>query len=243
MARRVSASMSRRVCASSSSRDSLASSRLSRSCCSPALRARTTISSACWRASLRRSRYSASSSSASCRVRCAASIDSSIACWRFWSASLMRGKANFQSSSREITQTASAHSIRPPPGWTRKLPPPEPPPLSVAARIVDRVVVIDGLQEERDEARDQAVEEARLGEREAEPLDARDLVAHLRLAGHRLDDLAEDLADADAGADGPEAAAHAERDRLAGVAAGAREVLGLSEGGDDSEVHGVSLVP
>ena len=46
-----------------------------------------------------------------------------------------------------------------------------------------------------------------------------DLVAHLRLARHRLDDLAEDDADADAGADGAEAAADAERDRLAGVGA------------------------
>ena len=44
-----------------------------------------------------------------------------------------------------------------------------------------------------------------------------DLVAHLRLAGDGLDDLAEDDADADAGAHGAEAAADAEGDRLAGV--------------------------
>ena len=47
----------------------------------------------------------------------------------------------------------------------------------------------------------------------------RDLVAHLRLAGDRLDHLAEDVADADAGADRAEAGADAERDRLAGVGA------------------------
>ena len=46
----------------------------------------------------------------------------------------------------------------------------------------------------------------------------RDLVAHLRLAGDRLDHLAEDDADADAGADRAEAAADAEADRLAGLA-------------------------
>ena len=46
-----------------------------------------------------------------------------------------------------------------------------------------------------------------------------DLVAHLGLAGDRLDHLAEDVADADAGADGAEAGADAERDRLAGLAA------------------------
>ena len=76
------------------------------------------------------------------------------------------------------------------------------------------------------QARHEAVEEARLGEREAEPLDAGDLVAHLGLAGDRLDDLAEDDADADAGAHGAEAAAHAEGDRLARV----RAVVG---GGED----------
>ena len=58
IARRVSASMSRRVCSSSSSRWRRAASSDSRSCSSAALRARATISSACWRASCSRSRYS-----------------------------------------------------------------------------------------------------------------------------------------------------------------------------------------
>src|SRR3954447_20974106 len=74
-------------------------------------------------------------------------------------------------------------------------------------------------------------EEARLGEREAEPLDRGDLVAHLRLAGDGLDHLAEDDADADAGADRAEAAAYTESDRLAGV----RAVLG---GGEDETQDG-----
>ena len=66
--RRVSASMSRRAAATSSSRLSLAGRRgLRRRAASAALRARATMSSACSRASLRRSRYSASSSSASSR--------------------------------------------------------------------------------------------------------------------------------------------------------------------------------
>ena len=74
------------------------------------------------------------------------------------------------------------------------------------------------LDDERGEqAGDEAVEEARLGQREAEPLQLGDLVAHLGLAGDRLDRLAEDDADADAGADGAEAAADAEADRLAGL--------------------------
>ena len=75
-----------------------------------------------------------------------------------------------------------------------------------------------GSDDERGEqAGDEAVEEARLGKREAEPLQLRDLVAHLGLAGDRFDRLAEDDADADAGADGAEAAADAEADRLAGL--------------------------
>ena len=80
------------------------------------------------------------------------------------------------------------------------------------------VLSID-LEEERDQAEDERVEHDRLGQREAEPLDARDLFAHLGLAGHRLDHLAEDVADADARADRAEPGADAERDRLAGLAA------------------------
>src|SRR3954453_18362133 len=65
----------------------------------------------------------------------------------------------------------------------------------------------DLLEDVGDQAGDQPVEEARLGEREPEPLNARDLVTHLRLARDRLDHLAEDDPDADTGADGTEAAA------------------------------------
>jgi hypothetical protein len=88
------------------------------------------------------------------------------------------------------------------------------------------VATITGIEEEGDEARHEPVEEARLGEGEAEPLDAGDLVAHLRLARHGLDHLAEDDADADAGAHGAETAAHAEGDRLACISA-------IGRGGED----------
>src|SRR5918994_5135093 len=115
-----------------------------------------------------------------------------------------------------MPNTSSVQIISPTPGVTRKLPP-----LSSAAKMTG-FVSRELLEEEGDQARHQAVEEARLGEREAEPLDRRDLVAHLGLPGDRLDDLAEDDADADAGADGAEAAAHAEGDRPAGVRARVR---------------------
>src|SRR5215213_3362576 len=112
----------------------------------------------------------------------------------------------------------SVQTISPTLGLTRKLPP-----LSSAAKMtVERVI---GLEEEGDQARHEPVEEARLGEREAEPLDAGDLVAHLGLARDRLDHLAEDDADADAGAHRAEAAAHAEGDRLARISA----ILGSGE--------------
>src|SRR5215213_5556023 len=116
----------------------------------------------------------------------------------------------------------SVQTISPTLGLTRKLPP-----LSSAAKMtVERVI---GLEEEGDQARHEPIEEARLGQREAEPLDARDLVAHLGLARDRLDHLAEDDADADAGTHGAEAATHAECDCLARV----RAVLGGGE--DDGE--------
>ena len=63
------------------------------------------------------------------------------------------------------------------------------------------------LEDVGEQAGDEAVEEHGLGEREAQPLDAGDLVAHLGLAGDRLDHLAEDDADADARADRAETAA------------------------------------
>src|SRR5918998_1388134 len=224
--------MSLRACSRSSSRRSLPLTTRSASACSPALRARATISSACWRAAVRRSRYSASSRSASRRVRSAVSIASSIAFWRRSSASPIRGKATFQRMNIDTPKRTSVHNISPMPGLTRKLPPSSSPPASVAkTSVVVRVWSIGLLEEERDEARDQPVEEARLGEREAEPLDARDLVAHLGLPGHGVDHLAEDDADADAGAHGAEAAANTERDRLARV----RAVLG---GGEDEGEEG-----
>src|SRR5215212_11719581 len=127
----------------------------------------------------------------------------------------------------------SVHSITPTLGVTRKFP------LSSAAST-------NGIalrrEEEGDEAKDERVEHDRLGQCEAEPLDRGDLIAHLRLTGHRLDDLAEDEADAHARADGAEAGADAQRDRLAGLAAVLLRISGLSEGGDlvdDGQVHGV----
>src|ERR1700760_1691953 len=113
----------------------------------------------------------------------------------------MRGKTNFHRNHSESPKTIRVHTISPTFGLTRKLPP-------------DATTVI-GLQEEGDQARHEPVEEARLGEPEAEPLDGRDLVAHLGLPGDRLDHLAEDDPDAHAGADGAETPTHAEGDRLA----------------------------
>src|SRR5918996_3067527 len=115
-------------------------------------------------------------------------------------------------------------------GETRKLPPSSSPSAAVAMMRGSSVI---GLEEERDQTRDEAVEEAGLGQREAEPLDAGDLVAHLGLARHGLDDLAEDDADAHAGADGAQASTDAERDRLAGVRGGLGARLG--DDGDDGE--------
>jgi hypothetical protein len=85
------------------------------------------------------------------------------------------------------------------------------------------------LEEERDQAEDERVEDDRLGEGEAEPLDARDLLAHLGLAGDRLDHLAEDVAHADAGADRAEPGAHAEGDGLEAV----RRIGRLCDGNQD----------
>jgi hypothetical protein len=83
-----------------------------------------------------------------------------------------------------------------------------------------------GLEEEGDQAEDERVEGDGLGQREAEPADALQLVLHLGLAGDRLDLLAEDEADADAGADRAEPGADAEGDRLAGVVIPCRDVCG-----------------
>src|SRR4051794_19747158 len=200
-ARWVSCWMSRRVCSISSSRDCLASTTASSWTYSADRRARTTISSACSRASRRRSRYSRSSASASWRVRSAWSIDSSIATRRLSSASWIGGKANLRRSRIVTPNAISVQTITPTPGWTRKLPLP----AAVTCRAP-----IALTEEEGDQAEDERVEHDRLGEREAQPLDRCDLVAHLGLAGDRLDDLAEDVADADAGTDRPEAGADAQ---------------------------------
>ena len=65
-----------------------------------------------------------------------------------------------------------------------------------------------------------------------EPLDARELGAELGLAGDRLDHRAEDVADADAGADRAETDADAEGDGLAGV--GDVPVVAAKERGQDA---------
>src|SRR3954462_369144 len=188
----------------SSSRDSFAWTFASSWTFSAARRARTTMSSACSRASRRRSRYSRSSASASSRVRSAASIDDSIAIRRLSSASWIGGNANLRSSRIVTPNAISVQIITPTPGLTRKSPPP-------AAMTLSEPIVL--REEEGDQAEDERVEHDRLGQGEAQPLDRRDLVAHLGLAGHRLDDLAEDEADAHARADGAEAGADAEGDR------------------------------
>src|SRR5256885_17179224 len=66
----------------------------------------------------------------------------------------------------------------------------------------------------REDRAEQAVEDDGLGHREAEPLDALELAAELGLACDRLDHRAEDVADADAGAERTEADAEREPDCL-----------------------------
>src|SRR3954470_17787520 len=130
----------------------------------------------------------------------------------------MRGNATFQRMMSVRPKMISVQIITPTTGLTSWLPP----------AAIGRFIV---LEEEGDQARHQAVEEARLGEGEAEPLDRGDLVAHLRLAGDGLDDLAEDDADANAGTHGTEAAADAQGDRLASIGAV------LSSGEDETQDH------
>src|SRR3954463_317628 len=102
----------------------------------------------------------------------------------------------------------SVQIITPMPGWTRKFPPPDDAAIVISCRAPIRL-----REEEGDQAEDERVEHDRLGQGEAQPLDRRDLVAHLGLAGHRLDDLAEDEADAHARTDGAQAGADAQGDR------------------------------
>src|SRR5262245_10585813 len=205
--RRVSASMSRRAAASSSSRFSRPSSVACNVVASADLRARATISSACSRASLRRARYPARIWSASWRVFSAESIESRIALARLSRASWILGKATLLRTHIVNPNSARVQIIRPRAGETRKLPP------EATMWTVDT----NGLEEEGDQPEDEGVEGDRLGERETEPADRLKVVLHLRLAGDRLDFLAEDEADPDAGADRAEPGADAERDRLAGV--------------------------
>src|SRR5205809_7427838 len=107
--------------------------------------------------------------------------------WRVSRNSAMRGNAKRLSSQKVMPKTTSVQIIRPMPGWTRKLPDEL---WEAASRDGD-------LEEEGQQGGDEAVEEARLGQGEAEPLDRPDLVRHLRLTRRRLDDAGEDGADAD----------------------------------------------
>ena len=66
--------------------------------------------------------------------------------------------------------------------------------------------VLEELENETDEGE-------RLGERDAEEHRGPHLAGHLGLAGHRLDGLADEETDADAGADGGEAVADRRRGR------------------------------
>src|SRR5690242_15372724 len=72
-------------------------------------------------------------------------------------------------------------------------------------------------QDVRQDRAEQAVEDDRLGEGEAEPLDALQLASKLGLACDRLDHRAEDVADADTGAERAETDAERKADRLAGL--------------------------
>src|SRR5918996_989677 len=135
--RLVSASMSRRAAASSSSRFSRPCSAAPAVVVSAVLRARAMMSSACSRASLRRARYSSRILLASSRVFSASSIDSRIRLARLSSASWIRGKATLLSTYIVIPKTSSVQIISPTLGETRKLPPdssPPPPPVSWARK-------------------------------------------------------------------------------------------------------------
>src|SRR5438477_12535672 len=86
-------------------------------------------------------------------------------------------------------------------------------------------------QHVRQDRAEQAVEHDGLGQREAEPLDALELAAELGLACDRLDHRAEDVADADAGAERTEADAEREPDCL--------PCFGdLARGGGEQSAHG-----
>src|SRR4029450_245553 len=224
--RRVSASMSRRAAASSSSRLSRPSWAACAVVVSAARRARATMSSACSRASRKRARSSSRILSASSRVFSADSIDSRIAFARLSSAAWMRGKATFESTHIVNPKTTSVQIIRPRLGETRKLPPESPSAPSGSAVINVTESTCAGLEEEGDQAEDERVEGDGLGQREPEPADRLEVVLHLGLAGDGLDLLAEDEADADSGSDRAEAGTNAQRNGLAGIGdSGVRDAL------------------
>src|SRR5206468_1404179 len=68
-----------------------------------------------------------------------------------------------------------------------------------------------------EKATDEAVEHDGLRQREAQPLDALKLTTELRLTGDGLDHRAEDVADANTGAERAEADTEGESDRLSGL--------------------------
>ena len=134
IARRVSASMSRRACAMQllALGAALLRGLAPRGSRPPCARGRRSPRPAA-RASLRRSRYSSSSSSASLRVRSAVSIESSIALLALVERLGDRaGTRTSRSSRSETPKTTSVQIISPTPGVTRKLPPPS----SAAASVV-----------------------------------------------------------------------------------------------------------
>src|SRR5512134_3294497 len=92
-------------------------------------------------------------------------------------------------------------------------------------------------QDVGEEASDEAVEDDGFRERESQPLDAGELSPKLGLTGDGLYHRAEDVADADAGAERPETDAEREGDRLAGVGA----VFGGSEEEERKHLGGSSL--
>src|ERR1700733_5029855 len=79
------------------------------------------------------------------------------------------------------------------------------PVVSELARIMIPALPAWAKWSRQDERRDEADEGERLGQREADPHELLDAAAGLGLAGHGLDRVAEDQADADARADGGEA--------------------------------------
>src|ERR1700739_1972333 len=97
----------------------------------------------------------------------------------------MRGKTSLLRMNRQIANTTSVQTVRPTLGVISHE-------LLDAAIGVPRMFASGaiGLEEEGDEPADEAVEEGGLGQCEAKPLDRGDFVAHLGLAGDRLDPLA-----------------------------------------------------